>query len=156
MSTLSLRERRRQQAIKDLTRLEATRDTLLDKLSRTQRTLKATRKAIERYERPLPPPAVKPVPAARVEPPVPHVTTPVAAPPAPESLDTSIPDFLKRKREGEARDKAAADAIRAEQAESKRTKTHARLEKMKAAKRGETRKMPLSGKAALAAIMQDD
>lgn len=40
----------------------------------------------------------------------------------------------------------------AEQREAKRNKARGRIEKMKAAQRGETKKMPLQGKEALAAI----
>ena len=66
-----------------------------------------------------------------------------------EPIDTSVPDFLQR-------DKNAAEEIRKEQAEIKRRKTAGRSAKMKAVKSGETRKMPLTGKAALEAIRNGD
>lgn len=78
-----------------------------------------------------------------------------------------IPDFLKRQ------DAAAADAVKAEQAdidipvtmkpdaveelraelaERKKAKARGRIAKLKAKKSGDTKKMPLTGKAALALI----
>jgi hypothetical protein len=45
-----------------------------------------------------------------------------------------------------------AEQIAAEQAETKKKKAQGRIAKMKAKKSGETRKMPLTGKAALEAI----
>ena len=63
-----------------------------------------------------------------------------------------MPDFLKR---GMAADKAAADQIRAEQEALKKAKGKGRIEKMKAKARGDLKKMPLTGKAALAAIHGD-
>jgi hypothetical protein len=50
------------------------------------------------------------------------------------------------------RDKAAADAIRAEQDERKRNKARVRIEEMKAKRSGATKQMPLQGKEALKAI----
>jgi hypothetical protein len=67
-----------------------------------------------------------------------------------------IPTFLQRKKEGEAKDKAAADAIRHDQAELKRAKSLARVAKLKAKKSGEAKRMPLEGRAALAAIYADE
>jgi hypothetical protein len=61
--------------------------------------------------------------------------------------DLGIPHFLRRKK----LDDVAKQMI-VEQAETKKLKTRGRIEKMKAAKRGDLKKMPLSGKAALAAI----
>jgi hypothetical protein len=79
------------------------------------------------------------------------VAAPVAEKPR-ISEDLSIPTFLQRKRDGEERDKIAAAAILAEQAERKRTKTRIRIEEMKAKQSGATRRMPLTGKEAMAAI----
>jgi hypothetical protein len=62
------------------------------------------------------------------------------------SIDTSIPSFLRRSPN------PVAEAIKVEQAETKRLKAQGRIAKMKAKQSGETRKMPLTGKAALAAI----
>ena len=62
-----------------------------------------------------------------------------------------IPGFLRRQGPSDA-DKAAADTIKAEQAATKKAKAQGRIATMKAKKSGETRKMPLTGKAALALI----
>jgi hypothetical protein len=63
--------------------------------------------------------------------------------------DLGIPDFLRRQTDA---DVAAAEAIKAEQAATKKAKAQGRIATMKAKKSGETRKMPLTGKAALALI----
>jgi hypothetical protein len=65
--------------------------------------------------------------------------------------DLGIPDFLRRQGRTDA-DIAAADAIKAEQAAVAKAKAAGRFAKIKAKKSGETRKMPLTGKAALALI----
>jgi hypothetical protein len=66
---------------------------------------------------------------------------------SPAALDTAIPDFLKA-----GQGDPVAEQIRAEQAEIKRRKSAGRIAKMKAKQSGETRKMPLTGRAALDAI----
>lgn len=68
---------------------------------------------------------------------------PVSEFPIADSLD--IPTYLKR-------DAKAAAEIKQEIADKKRTKALVRVEKLKAKKSGETKRMPLQGKAALAAI----
>jgi hypothetical protein len=94
-------------------------------------------------------------PAVRVSvpahPTVDSETTLGTVPPAPAptvEIDTSIPAFLQRKKPGDP----IGEQIAAEQAETKRLKARGRIAKMKAKQSGETRKMPLTGKAALAAI----
>jgi hypothetical protein len=72
-----------------------------------------------------------------------------AVTPAPKD-DGDIPAFLRRQKL--PADEAAAAQIRAEQAELKKRKTAGRKAKKDAAKRGELRRMPLEGRAALAAI----
>jgi hypothetical protein len=64
-----------------------------------------------------------------------------------QPIDTSIPDFLQRKKLD-----PVAEQIAAEQQETKTAKARGRIAKMKAKQSGETRRMPLTGKAALAAI----
>ena len=66
--------------------------------------------------------------------------------------DDDVPDFLRRKAEGDAKDAAARAELLAEQSGRKKNKDRARIEKLKASQAGDTKKMPLSGKAALAAI----
>jgi hypothetical protein len=69
---------------------------------------------------------------------------------APVADDIGIPDFLKRGIAAQkAVDAVIADQIREEQATTKKAKAQGRIAKMKAKKSGDTRKMPLSGKAAL-------
>jgi len=70
------------------------------------------------------------------------------APPQKQLDDLGIPDFLRRQSNPDP----VAEQIREEQAETKRRKAVGRIAKMKAKKSGETKKMPLSGKAALDAI----
>ena len=65
------------------------------------------------------------------------------------TVDNGIPDFLRR---GIEADKAAQAAIKEEQEKLAKAKAKGRIEKMKAKQRGDLTKMPLSGKAALAAI----
>lgn len=68
--------------------------------------------------------------------------------------DLTIPAFLQR--EAPAKLQAASDkvaeAIREEIAERKRKKAQGRIAKMKAKQSGDTKRMPLTGKEALAAI----
>lgn len=64
--------------------------------------------------------------------------------------DLDPPAFLDRRSPPDE----TAQQIAAEIAEKKKRKSHARIERMKAEKRGDLKKMPLSGKAALAAIRE--
>lgn len=66
---------------------------------------------------------------------------------APAAIDTTLPDFLRRDR-----DTPEAAQIRAEQAERKSRKNAGRIATMKAKARGDLKKMPLTGRAAMAAI----
>lgn len=65
-------------------------------------------------------------------------------------------DELARIKAAEQRDQVAADAIKAQQAERAKTRKKNQAEERKARKAGATRKMPLTGKAALAAIRGSD
>lgn len=62
----------------------------------------------------------------------------------PKSDNLDIPPFLKRQQPD-----PVAEQIKQEQDETKRKKARGRIEKMKAKQRGDLKKMPLSGKAAL-------
>jgi hypothetical protein len=112
--------------------------TMIDKLERQRKRLdKAARiEAVRRDEL-----AIVPAPVAR--PPVAPKPGPVL--PAPE-IDTAIPGFLRRDKD------PVAEEIREQQAETKRRKAQGRIAKLKAKQSGETRKMPLTGRAALDAI----
>jgi hypothetical protein len=96
-------------------------------------------------------PAPKPAPLA-IEAPRPKVSDvtdiPVTELPIPDVLDEEIPAFLRRAKPLDA----TAQAILDEQADLKKRKARGRIAKLKATQSGETRKMPLTGKAALAAI----
>lgn len=61
--------------------------------------------------------------------------------------DLAIPSFLDRTKPD-----PVADQIRAEQADIKKRKARGRIEKMKAKQRGDLKRMPLTGRAALEAI----
>jgi predicted nucleic acid-binding Zn-ribbon protein len=65
-----------------------------------------------------------------------------------------IPEFLRRgaAAQSAADDAVVAEQIKAEQAETKRLKAQGRIAKMKAKKSGDMKRMPLTGKAALAHI----
>jgi hypothetical protein len=79
-------------------------------------------------------------------------TTLGTVPPKPEPLavahplDTAIPSFLRRTPD------PVAEQIKSQQAETKQLKARGRIAKMKAKQAGDLKKMPLTGKAALAAI----
>jgi hypothetical protein len=79
---------------------------------------------------------------------------PVVTPPA--TLDIKEQPWIKSASRGNLTeaDKAAIAGIEAAQAERKAAKTTARIAKLKASKAGDTKRMPLTGKAALAAINQ--
>lgn len=75
-----------------------------------------------------------------------------APPPAvqPTPAIDDIPEFLRRGvAASKAVDEVIAEQIKSEQAETKKVKARNRIEKMKAKQRGDTKKMPLTGKAAL-------
>jgi hypothetical protein len=67
-------------------------------------------------------------------------------PPVEPPIDTGIPAFLQRKLD------PVAEQIATEQQATKTAKARGRIAKMKAKQSGETRRMPLTGKAALQAI----
>jgi hypothetical protein len=122
------------------TRLKRAVNTI-DKLQKRRKRL------VIKAERDLaiaPPGATKPKPKPTPEPMPPHEPEPM---PSPVDIDTTVPDFLRR-------DKDAAEQIRQEQADKARRKATGRIARMKAKQSGETRKMPLTGRAALAAIRQ--
>jgi CO dehydrogenase/acetyl-CoA synthase beta subunit len=67
-----------------------------------------------------------------------------------EAAALDIPEFLRHQSDPAAEQiKQEAEQIREEQAETKRKKARGRIEKLKAKQRGDLKKMPLSGKAAL-------
>ena len=75
----------------------------------------------------------------------PPVTMIAVAAPA----DEGIPDFLDRRKAADAKDAEAKAKIEADNAERKKAKALGRIATMKAKKSGDTKRMPLSGRAAL-------
>lgn len=144
----TIRERRQRDALAQLNRAIEQRDAAISKLVKLEVRIKALRRQVQRYEKL----------AAQPKPEAPKVETVKPLPPAlveeyraTADLD-DIPTFLRRKKEGERKDAEAKAQIAAEQAERKRAKTRGRIETMKAKQRGDTKRMPLTGKEALEAI----
>ena len=122
--------------------------TKLRRAVRAIEKLEAQKKRIVRRQASVPDLAIAPPLATAVKPkPVP---APPASPPpgaAACTIDTSIPAFLQRRKLD-----PVAEQIKQEQAEAKQRKTRGRIERMKAKQRGDLKRMPLTGKAALEAI----
>lgn len=100
-----------------------------------------------RLEKAASKPKATPAPKEPVKPPAPERTPLPAA--TPVAIDTSIPEFLQRTPD------PGTGQLKAELADQKARKTAGRIAKMKAVKSGETKRMPLTGRAALAAIRGD-
>jgi len=153
----NIRERRLADLRKQVTRFTEQRDETIAKLIKLDGKLRMATKAVTRAEKRLQTEPAK-QPAARPATPVEIAVAPLPPDLQKEYRETAdepaIPDFLQRKAEGERKDAEARAEILAEQEASKRRKASARIGKMKAAKAGDTKRMPLSGKAALAAIMK--
>jgi hypothetical protein len=140
----SLRERRRETAVASVARLTEKRESIIASLVTIESKLRFLRRQVARYDKA----EARPVPRA-----APDIKT--EAPKLERTADDlGIPTFLQRQKDAEARDKAAADAIRAEQDERKRNKTRVRIEEMKAKQSGVTKRMPLQGREALKAIYE--
>jgi hypothetical protein len=139
----SLRERRREHALATIARLTEKRESIIASLVATDARLRRLHRQVARYDRA----EAKPAAVAK-----PLISKTAAALPHTSLDDLGIPTFLQRQQDAETRDKAAAEAIRAEQAERKRNKTRVRIEEMKAKQSGATKHMPLQGKDALKAI----
>jgi hypothetical protein len=163
-----LQERRRADLANKLNRAVTAREDAIDKLCKADVRVRWLRKQLARYDRAIArvltgedkPAAATPAPP---EPP--------PAPPAPPETPISgsydindllaareagdIPEFLRRTRseaQAKAIDADAAAKLKAEQAELKKAKARGRIERMKAKQRGDLKRMPLTGKDALAAI----
>jgi len=128
----------------------------LGRLTKTQRALARSQKRVDQ-ERLL---AVS-YNAGPTASPVPALVEQVVAKPVEPVLDDDMPKFLKRdqvdetdqQREIAAKaalaDKAERDKFNAEQAEAKKQRAQSRQAKRNAIARGDTKKMPLSGRAAM-------
>lgn len=114
-------------------------------LARWQTRLKRAVNTIERLQKQRKR-LTRPQPLAQVLGPIENVGSVAPIPKKLLTLDElDIPTFLQR-------DKAAAAEVAAEQADIKKRKAAGRIAKMKAKQSGETKRMPLTGKAALEAI----
>jgi len=160
MVKLSLRERRRKALINQIARMQAQREAACRTIARVETTLPKLERQLRRYERA---PAITPT-APSVEPLTDHdlllaggVTMESKSPPA-----DGLPDFLRR-TPNEQREQAGLppigpgpDAVTtqfaAEIAERKKAKARGQAATRKAKQSGATKRMPLQGKAALAAI----
>ena len=123
------------------------------KLTRAMRQLSKLRLQRRRLEKAAAKPKVTVQASVPAHPTVDSETTLGALPP-PEVKTTpaidDIPEFLRRGvAASKAVDEVIAEQIKSEQAETKKVKARNRIEKMKAKQRGDTKKMPLTGKAAL-------
>jgi hypothetical protein len=110
--------------------------SMLDKLEKQRKRLEARRDL-----------AIAPPTATAPKKPEPLALTIMREFAAPVEIDTGIPAFLARKKLD-----PVAEEIVAEQAAVKKQKARGRIATMKAKQRGDLKKMPLTGKAALAAI----
>lgn len=137
---------RLKRAVGAIAKIDAQRKRAAKAANTPQRAV--TMIAVAAPDRPAPDPVPEPVIA-------PAAPAAVAAP-ASDGFD--IPGFLRRARgtpeqqaEAQVRkaDREAAEAIRAEQAEKAKAKARGRIATMKAKKAGDTKRMPLTGKAAL-------
>lgn len=127
-------------ARKTLEQIDASLARWQTRLRRAVNSIERLQKQRKRIAKAKPP--AKPEPSAKPAPPVREVIEPPKG-----EIDTSIPAFLQRKKPD-----PVAEQIRQDQADAKRRKTAGRIATMKAKRSGETRKMPLTGKAALEAI----
>lgn len=166
---MNIRERRRQEAEKSLQRALERRDELLSQLLRVERFVRAVRASKNRLEkalaspqgklvldiqdRHLPPalrqaaPVVSPVPVSVAQGELLPPVEPVAA----SAFDDEIPSFLKRAAAAE-RDAQALVEIAADKEARAKAKREAK-DIVKTKKLGpDAKRMPLTGKAALAAI----
>jgi hypothetical protein len=126
-----------------LEQIERSLGRLRSRLYRTVNAINKLEKAHRRIKRRMELERVQPKP----EPQQVAARAPVA------SDDLSIPPIFIRPRLNQA-DEAAKAEILAQQEATKKAKTATRIAKLKADKSGDTKRMPLTGKAALAAINQ--
>lgn len=136
-------------AITTLDKLEKQRKRLEAKKPVEQPPLAPTPKLVDTPEPVSARPARTPPDRTPAEKPNP-ISGPVPAAPvalAPRADDLAIPTFLQRKKLD-----PVAEQIAAEQQTTKQAKARGRIEKLKAKQRGDLKRMPLTGKAALAAI----
>lgn len=156
---MTLREKRSRDIANTITRTITQRDGCLSNLIRYEARLKSLRRQAQRLERAMAAPQ-----KAAAEP---KLQQPAVQPYQPNASlaskiddimtaggDLAIPTFLQRTKDADRKDAEAAAALKQEIDDRKKSKARARSETMKAKQRGDTRRMPLTGKAALEAIRQ--
>ena len=150
----TLREKRHRRCLDSIGRLTEQREHAFRRLAIIHNRLSDERRRLARLQKELGKgPTLTPerVRAALSE--MPAVKR-EAPPPSPPELP-DIPDFLRRSKAAEDRDAKVRAEIEAEVAARKAAKTKARIAKMKANLSDETRRMPLTGRAALKRIRGD-
>jgi hypothetical protein len=156
----TLQEKRHRETINSIARTVAQRDACLANLVRYEVRLKSLRKLEARQAKAVakPKPEAKPAKAELpMAQPMPAemlaaVTEAIGHAPVNAAID-AIPAFLDRSTpEWKKTDAEAKKKVEEEVAERKRVRAKALAEKRKAAAGGDLKKMPLSGKAAIAHI----
>lgn len=143
----TIRERRHRDTLAQLTRAIEHRDAAITKLVKMETRIKTLRRQAQRYEKLALQPKPKVTPPPEPKRAVADVTDiPVTELPIADKLE--IPPFLQRSTSREF------NPYEAQHKEARKVKTRARIEKMKAKQRGDLKRMPLTGKAALDAIRQ--
>ena len=137
---MNMTTKRHNDIIAQLERVSERRDLTIARLTRLDGKMRKLKRSLTRLEKI----AQRPAAPAREEQETP---TPPAAPPT----DNAIPTFLRRAPPSAA-DVAAKAEIEAEQLAQRKTKSRVRVERLKAKQAGDLRKMPVSGKEALALI----
>ena len=141
-------EQRRDKALQELIRYQSRLDELRKKAARMAKRAAKERAAKEQAKNIALTHPLDPITQATL------LTQPQRDDDDDSALD--IPAWLLRRRVDvqKKKDQEAAEQIKAEQVERRRAKSLVRVGKMKAKQRGDTRKMPLSGKDALKFIKE--
>jgi hypothetical protein len=146
MQTLTLRERRRKALLDKIARLTRKRNEAIKTLVKAENLLPQLERRARLLDRPVkralptdsPPPAPAAVPLPTIE---------------PDVGGDGVPDFLRRKVDESKRLGSLPDP-RAKEKKAERRAVE--KQKLEANLRGQTRKMPLEGRAALAKIKERD
>jgi len=161
----TLQERRHAGIVAQLAKEGERRDDLIAKLIRCDGKLRRLKRQLARSEKRLAgPPPVKqpesidiadlaesnhPIAKANAESWQAVTGKPKPGPIKPAITDAGIPDFLRRAKASEQKDKETAAAIIAEKAERKKERAALQAETRKARQRGDLKRMPLTGREAL-------
>src|SRR5262245_35509191 len=148
---MSIRDKRHRAACNALERAYAQRDAAIAMLVRSSQKIKMLTRQCERYVRLADKAKAEPAPvkAGLIAP------APATAPSGNSAEMPDVPEFLQRSSKARERDAVEAAAFQAEIDERKRRKSIGRTARKKAEAAGDTKKMPLTGKAALDFINRD-